>query len=222
MNQNIIFQKAEGDNWFSRNLAVLQSRECTHDWPLILIERHKLKPTRVLEVGSSFGWRLSEFKKKHPTAYCLGIEPSRKAISYGRKEYPDIELRNGLMHKLPVRLDESFDLVIVAFVFHWVDRSTLLSSVSEIDRTIAEGGYLVIADFFPYRPTKRLYHHLPRGEVFTYKQDYAQIFLSSGLYREKERVLFHHATGKRGTHIPPHERAVCVLLEKQAQYKLQV
>lgn len=217
MNQDSIFQKTEGDNWFERNLKLLQNRDPASDFPLAMLARHKLRPKRVLEVGASFGWRLSEIRKKYH-AYCLGIEPSRKAIAFGQSHYPGISFRKGLMHDLPVRKNETFDLIIVAFVFHWVDRSTLLSSVSEIDRCLAEGGHLIIADFLPNRPTRKPYHHLPKGRVFTYKQDYAKLFLSSCLYREKERVLFHHATLRSHKDVPSDERAICVLLQKQLQY----
>lgn len=217
MNQDTIFQEKEGDNWFSRNHALLLSRAYTRDWPLRLLARHKIKPKRVLEVGASFGWRLAEIQKKYH-ACCLAIEPSQKAVSFGRLRYSDVSFRRGLMHDLPVRSREIFDLVIVSFVFHWVDRSTLLRSIAEIDRCLADCGHLIISDFLSSQPTKKPYHHLSGKQVFTYKQDYAKVFLSSGLYREKERVLFHHATLKRGKHIPSGERAACVLLQKQAQY----
>ena len=202
--QDTIFKISEGDRWFSRNRdALLLPRR---DWPLTLLSWRRIKPARVLEVGASFGWRLEEIRKKYG-ARCLAVEPSRSAIAFGKKHYPHIEFHRGLMSKLPVTREKVFDLVIAAFVFHWVDRSTLFSSVAELDRALAEGGYLIIADFLPDRPVKRLYHHLPNKKVFTYKQDYAKIFTASGLYHEKARVLFHHATLERGAYIPNDERA---------------
>jgi len=45
------------------------------------------------------------------------------------------------------------------------------------------GGYLIIGDFQPSNLARVPYHHLPDGEVYTYKQSYAATFLASGLYR---------------------------------------
>ena len=218
MSQDIIFQESEGDNWFNRNREHLERRGVMTDWPLKLIARHRMSPKRVLEVGASFGWRLSDIRKNYHS-YCLGVEPSRKAIAFGRSHYKDISFRRGLMHRLPIHSHKTFDLIIVSFVFHWVDRSTLLRSMSEIDRCLSPGGHLIIADFLPRRPTKKPYHHLPGKRVFTYKQDYAKMFCFSGLYIEQDRVVFHHATLREGGRIPSAERAACVLLQKQARYE---
>jgi SAM-dependent methyltransferase len=217
--QSAIFKTSEGNRWFARNReALLTPRRF---WPLELLSRRSIKPARVLEIGASFGWGLELFRKKYG-ARCVAVEPSRQAVAFGRKRFPRITFRRGLMHTLPVKRGEMFDLVIVAFVFHWVDRPLLLASVSELDRVLADGGHLIIADFLPDQPAKRPYHHLPGKSVFTYKQDYAAFFTASALYREEERVTFHHQTLKSGGRIPGNERAVCVLLKKQPVYRDEV
>jgi SAM-dependent methyltransferase len=91
-----------------------------------------------------------------------------------------VEFVRGLAHSIPLR--DPFDLIIVNFVLHWTDRANLLRSVAEVDRLLVDGGFLIIGDFHPSNFVKVRYHHLAAERVFTYKQDYAATFLSSGLY----------------------------------------
>jgi len=76
----------------------------------------------------------------------------------------------------------SFDLIIVNFVFHWIDRANLLRSMAEIDRLLEDSGYLIIGDFLPSNLTKVQYHHMEDPKIYTYKQNYAATFTASGLY----------------------------------------
>lgn len=221
MNQDLIFKKKEGDNWFIRNKQALLQKDCKNDWPLRLIVKNKIKPKRVLEIGASNGWRLAEIYKRYRSR-CLGIEPSQKAIREGRKMYPNVYFRQGLMNNLPIKNNEKFDLVIIHFVLHWVDRKTLFDSIKEANRVLKENGYLIITDFLPDRPTKVFYHHLPKEKVFTYKLDYAKVFLSSGLYRKQDRVIFHHNSLKSSKNVPLAERAACYLLQKISQYQFPI
>ncbi len=52
----------------------------------------------------------------------------------------------------------------------------LTRAIAEIDRVVKWNGYLVLDDFLPDFPTKRHYHHRTGEPIFTYKQDYAEIF----------------------------------------------
>jgi SAM-dependent methyltransferase len=106
-------------------------------------------------------------------------------------------MHEGSMASLPI--DERFDLVIVNFVFHWVDRSSLLQSIAEVDRVVADGGWLLIGDFLPAIPAKVPYHHLPDEPMYTYKQDYSEIFRASGGYRVVGLVTGNHARQARET-----------------------
>ena len=220
MNQNLIFLKNEGDQWFLRNKVKLLKRGVKDDWPLRLIAKHKIRPRKVLEIGCSNGWRLGEIYKRY-RAECLGIEPSLRAIKDGRKNYPEVSFRRGLIDNLPIKPTEKFDLVIVAFVFAWVDRQSLFKALEEVDRSLGDGGYLIVVDLLPSQPTKVFYHHLPKEKVFTYKLDYAKMFLTSGLYKQSDRVVFHYLSFKAGKKLPPDEREVCSLLQKKSQYQLR-
>jgi SAM-dependent methyltransferase len=159
---------------------------------------------------------LLEYSKKNSkfkASRFVGVEPSQDAIDDGKARYPGVEFHKGLLTDVP--LGGSFDLVIVNFVLHWVDRSTLSKSISEIDRLVSRGGYLVIGDFLPDSPTRVPYGHWKKDEMFTYKQDYAKIFEAFNLYRELSRVTFHHdKVDYKIKDVASHDRVYWSLLKK--------
>jgi SAM-dependent methyltransferase len=177
--QDEVFLAAESDRWFQRNLTAL-GRDLDNDLPLKLLSLYQMKPRSVLEVGAANGYRIAEIAKRFGTR-AVAVEPSSLAVADGRQRYPTVEFHEGHARQLPVT--GPFELVIVNFVLHWVDRANLLQSVAELDRVTAEGGWLLIGDFHPWFPTRNRYHHLPDANLYTYKQDYAEIFLASHLYQ---------------------------------------
>jgi SAM-dependent methyltransferase len=185
-----------------------------NDPPLKLLDLLNLKPKKILEIGAANGYRLAEMLRRYDQGTYVAIEPSQKAITDGQKRYPFIEFRRGLMDNLPLQENEVFDLVVVHFVFEWISRNTLLKSVAETDRAIADGGYLILGGFLPDTQTKVKYHHLPDREVFTYKQNYANIFLSSGMYTPIAQLTFNHDTNSFNPSIESENRSVCSILKK--------
>lgn len=210
MIQDVIFSNGEGDRWFERNCFALHNGE-KHDMPLRLFDQYELHPESVLKVGSSNGWRLAELKKRG-VSRCVGVEPSAAAIADGKKQFSDVEFFSGTAASIP--LQESFSLVIVHFVLHWVARETLLQSIAEIDRVTADEGYLLIGDFLPDTPTRRRYHHLPDQSVYTYKTDYASMFLASSLYTRVATLTFDHDQHTFSSHVSSQNRAAVTLLRK--------
>jgi hypothetical protein len=89
-------------------------------------------------------------------------------------------------------VDGQFDLVIVNYVLHWIDRSTLAWSICAIDGFVRDGGLLLLGDFLPDCQQRRRYHHMPEECVYTYKQNYSEIFTSLGLYKELARFTYNH------------------------------
>lgn len=177
--QDEIFTATEADQWFERNKHVLEKLDDA-DVPLRLVELYKLAPKSVLEIGAANGYRVAEIARR-TGARGVAVEPSATAVADGRARFPQLEFHQGQARQLPV--EGTFDLVIVHFVLHWIDRKNLLRCVAEIDRVVADGGFLVIGDFHPWHPARNKYHHLPDADVMTYKQDYAQLFVASELYQ---------------------------------------
>lgn len=186
-----MFAATEGDRWFQRNKAALLAFDPDADLPMRLMTLYALRPRAVLEIGAANGFRLAAIRGRY-AAGVAGVEVSAAAIIDGTTRYPEVRLVMAPAHALPFR--ESFDLVLVNFVFHWIDRSRLLASVAEVDRVVTEGGFLILGDFFPANLVRTRYHHLPEGEVYTYKQNYAGAFLASGLYHPVGLLTADHAS----------------------------
>jgi hypothetical protein len=92
-----------------------------------------------------------------------------------------------------------------------------LRSVAEIDRVLGEGGLLLVGDFAPSNRLRVRYHHLPESAVYTYKQDYAAVFLASGLYQPVGLLTGDHAGPGRGVGVSENDRIGTWLLRKAPQ-----
>jgi SAM-dependent methyltransferase len=217
--QEDVFLNGEGDQWFMRKRGRLSSQAYLKgDAPLELIKKFCLRPKVVLEIGASNGFRLNEIHRLFQSD-CYAVDPSRKAIQDGRRRYPHVHFYRGVLHSLPSPIRHmTFDLVIINFVLHWIDRTHLLNSIAEVDRVLSAGDFLILGDFLPSTPERVHYHHLPGKNVWTYKQNYSHIFTASCLYEEMGTLYASHAApsnkaphvdGKISTH----------LLKKEFLYK---
>lgn len=177
--QRDTFLNGEGDAWFERTRE--QHQPNPFNFKLLkFLSNSKIQFSKALEVGCSYGFLLDSIRKRKGCK-CCGVDVSSKAICEGRVKYPLVSLEVGSSDSLPFP-DSTFDFVLSSFLFHWIDRNYLYRSVSEIDRVLKLGGYLLLADFYSNNFLKVSYHHLPKEYVFTYKQDYTKLFLASGLY----------------------------------------
>ena len=212
--QEDVFVAGEGDRFYTRNReSLLDARRVLTDPALALLTKARVRPRRVLDLGASNGWRAAAIHARYD-AHCTAVDPSREAIREGRATYPKVRFRRGVVDRVPLPPGELFDLVLVYFVLHWVSREALLRCVTEIDARLAPGGYLLLGDFLPTVPTRVPYGHLPGAGLYTFKLNYPELFLSTGVYRLVQRVVFDHATGRPRRHIPDQDRAVCALLQK--------
>ena len=215
MNQDTHFLQGEGDAWFRRNRDYLLAQSddwVSRDVPLRLLMARELQGKSVLELGCSLGRRLDVLSRLGVDRV-VGTDASAEAVREGAALYPTLDLRHAL---ISTPIGDTFDLVIVNFVLHWVDRSSLSASIAAIDSALKTGGYLVLGDFLPDQPTRRDYAHKPG--LFTYKQDYASCFSALGLYEVVEQRVFDHDDPSHPEMPPemidPQRRGVCVLLRK--------
>jgi len=214
MNQDEVFLQGEGDRWLARNKDAISNPErLVNDHVIGTMTMMNLAPQSVLEIGASNGWRLHEISRRFGCRV-TAVEPSSQAIQDGQAHFPDVQFLRGTASELPLDAQTRFDLVIANFVLHWVDRSTLLRSVAEIDRVITNGGFLLIGDFHPSLPQRVRYHHLPDQDVWTYKQNYADIFLASNLYEMIASYSFDHSTHALRSDVRPQDRSQVTLLRK--------
>ncbi|WP_413173371.1 class I SAM-dependent methyltransferase [Anabaena azotica] len=191
MNQDSIFFMGEGDNWFNRNTKALENYDnnpTDADWVSDLIDLIRIKKDikNILDLGCANGWRLNKVGKKLEITNLVGVDASKDAIQDGKNRYPHLSLYHSLLADIPIQ--DNFDLVLVCGVLCCIDRQSLAKSIAEIDRVTSDGGTLIIGDFLPDFQQCRKYHHLPEENIYTYKQDYSQIFKSMGIYREVARI----------------------------------
>jgi SAM-dependent methyltransferase len=213
-NQDAVFAAGEGDRWFRRNRAALIGpTRLTGDPILRLLELTGLAPKEALEVGAANGYRLAELRRRYGCR-ATGVEISGEAIRDGQARYPEIDLRFGTASDLPIEVGRQFDLVVINFVLHWIDRSTLLRSAAEIDRAVKPLGYLAIGDFYPDTPERASYHHLPDAGVWTYKQNYAGLFLATQLYEQVALVTYEAGTQDWKVDVDPSRRCAATVLRK--------
>lgn len=179
--QSKVFSAGEGDAWFARNRHGLVAFDINQDPVARSIAASGITPRSILDLGCSAGTRLSALSQ-HYGATGAGIDPSAAAIAEARARDPQHAWHVGTLDDHPL-LQHRFDLVVVSFVLHWVDRRLLLKSLTGIDAVVANGGHVVISDFCTDHPVRREYHHLAGQGIFTYKNDYPAMLLATGLYR---------------------------------------
>lgn len=192
-NQKNSFLGYEANAWFDRNKVVIDSYNLDRDRVITLIKEYNLDPKKVLEIGCSAGYRLNAINSIFKDCVTYGVEPSDKAIEYGKDNYPNVNFIHGTADDLMVFDKESIDIVIVGFVFYVIDRSILLKVIAEIDRVLRNGGILIIVDFFSESSLKNVYHHIKDFKAFSFKQNYDEVFTSSKLYYLLDRSTWNHS-----------------------------
>lgn len=214
MKQDDIFISSEGDNWFSRNKDAL-GKKLDNDIILKHIQNSFTisKEDSVLEIGCSNGFRLHSISHSYGCK-CYGIDASLKAIELGSKQFSDIQLFHGGAEELKFE-NKSFNIIIINFVLHWIDRTNLLKVISEIDRVLKDNGRIIIGDFYPCAPQKVKYHHLPNQQVFTYKQHYFEIFQASQMYSLEYLKSFDHTNPESGNPATFKDRCFLSVLKKE-------
>lgn len=216
MIQDKIFELSEADNWFLRNRETLIGKDAEKDLIFTLIKKLKdnNKIEKVLELGCSNGYRLNFLKTTYKNINrAVGMDASQKAVEDGIKRY-NLELYKDTI--IDFKYNEQFDMVIVNFVYHWLDRATVLKAIANTDSLVKEGGYLIVGDFLPDFPQKRFYHHLPEEKIYTYKLDYSKVFESLNTYKTIHKTTFDADSGYDFT-IKPVEsssRGCCCILKK--------
>lgn len=176
MKQSDAFLDSEGEQWFARNQAHLVRDP---DPVMEAIQACKIKPDRLLEVGCSNGWRVKAMEKKWK-CHAYGIDPMFKTTLWN--------CRRGTADDLSAFGPDTFDLVIYGWCLYLCDREDLFKIVTEGDRILKEGGYLVVYDFHTKKPHKRKYKHYEG--LFSFKMDHAALWLAHPSYRLIHRELF--------------------------------
>jgi len=189
--QREVFLAGEGDAFFARNRTAPGDleRRWRRDPVLRTLARLGARPRRVLEVGAGDGWRLAGLRRRYPGARLCGVEPSAAAVRDGRRRF-GLPLVRGTAERLAFA-DDVFDLVILGFFLYLCDREDLFAVAAEVDRVACEDALVAVFDFHAERPYRNPYAHRPG--CYSYKMDYAGMFLWNPGYRVLERAVVGHA-----------------------------
>lgn len=190
--QKEAFLAYEADNWYQRNKDAEYVVE--EDVVVKVLKEYSASPKDALEIGCSTGYRLHGIARTFEDVQVTGIEPSREAIAYGRKKYPEVNFVSGTADEMSAFKPASFDLVIIGFVLYVVDREILLKVIAETDRVLKDGGILLILDFFSEKPIRNPYQHIKDIEAYAFKQSYDEIFTASKLYHLLDKRSMSHSS----------------------------
>lgn len=183
--QKKIFLNGEGDKWFLRNRKVLKTKTYENDILCINIDRLlKLKSKKkilCLEVGCADGTRLNLIKKKFKKIKVIGVDPSKKAIIFGKKKF-GIPLYRGTADNLKIKKN-SVDILIYGFCLYLCDEEDYENISNNADKVLKKNGILIIYDFFSKLPKFNIYKH--NEKVNSYKKDFRKIFKNFKCYSHK-------------------------------------
>lgn len=209
-----LFLETEGDAYYQRNKNALTKDNIGEDikfYSSFFSEQNNInKDTKFVEIGASNGYNLNYFKEKFGFEV-FGIEPSSEATKEGNELYFNNEnvLLKGTSDLLPYD-DESMDIVMFGFSLFWVGRKYLYRSISEADRILKEGGYLLITDFDTPLPYKRNNKH--NKDAYTYKMNYSKLYLANPQYSLIAKKNYSHDSNNFNTDIQ--ERVSAQILYK--------
>ncbi len=150
------------------------------------------KVNSMCDIGCGSGENLKFWKTHYNLKKAIGVEPSKKSIKILKKKFSN-EKKNGFdfkyayAHKLPFEND-SFDIVLVWSVLHWIGRNEYLQSIGEMIRICNK--FLVIMDFVAKEDYRVPYHHKGGGGFFTFKHDFEKIVVESKIMQPIERVRY--------------------------------
>lgn len=94
-----------------------------------------VKPVKILDVGSGEGFTLVRLSRCKIGKILEGVDYSEDALKLGRKMYPNINLKQGDIYKLPYR-DNSFDLLICTEVLEHLQNPQ--KAIAELKRVTSK------------------------------------------------------------------------------------
>lgn len=177
MSQSDIFISGEGDAWFHRNKAKLGLKDPVNDLLGLL---PLIRPKRVLEVGCANGWRLKKMQAKYGCRVS-GIDTSADAVAEAVASGLD-DVCHGKFGSIQW-LGGTFDMIVFGFCLYVTDPREWFKIVTEADRLLADGGYLVIHDFAPL-PTPHAVKYEHKEGALSYHIDFASLWTAHPWYYE--------------------------------------
>lgn len=197
MKQKDVFLEGEGDAWFRRNHAFVNSAAYYRDDRIFEAVREvagvrnasaSSPALKLLEIGCGEARRLERFASELHIAPS-GIEPSALAVATATRN--GLDVRRGTAEDLPFP-DHSFDIVVFGFCLYLCDPQDLFKIAAEADRVLKDESWIVICDFYVDGFTTREYHH--REALLSHKMDFRKLFDWHPSYTCVSHRVGHHET----------------------------
>jgi 2-polyprenyl-3-methyl-5-hydroxy-6-metoxy-1,4-benzoquinol methylase len=126
-----------------------------------LVKNSELPPKRILEFGCGTGRNLLSFKKQYPDAEITGYDISEKSIEVAKESVKDANLTTDL-HDL---LDNYYDLIFIAGVFHHIEPSLRKSVTNKVLHCLNPDGNVFVFEHNPFNPvTRKMVRECPFDE----------------------------------------------------------
>ena len=109
-------------------------------------------------------------------AKLTGIDISKKAISYCKKNYKNINFYNLDSLKI-LKLKDNFDVIILGYFLYLLPREKLFKQFDLITRKLSNNGTLIINDFKTNYPCYNF-----NKKILSFKTDYEQFLICSNNY----------------------------------------
>ena len=116
--------------------------ECTYEAMGILLDSLPEDPGNVLDVGCGTGNALRMLKKRFPTAYLTGVDPSVAMLACAQKKLPDAHLLQGTIEDVP---HGKYDLLVSMSMLHYIENPA--QWLSHAKALLTEEGHLLLLDW---------------------------------------------------------------------------
>jgi ubiquinone/menaquinone biosynthesis C-methylase UbiE len=193
--QSEIFLANEADSWYLRNRDHFESgnnSEIDVDFLCNSLSPFRASIANILEIGCSSGKKITNLTEFF-NARGFGVDPSDMAINTAKESAQnqplELNFEVGLATDLPYP-DQMFDLVYFGFCLYLIPPSEIYKALMEADRVVKQGGFIAILDFDYGSLRVNPYRHAEG--VFSYKNNYSQIFTSSSYYSLVNKWSFSH------------------------------
>jgi SAM-dependent methyltransferase len=193
-NKGIYADKHVADEWIAWTKKFRPDEvRATDVYPHLSKWLKKIKPKRILEIGSGSGLCSEEVDLGNVNY--VGIEPSLHLREYAIESYPNRDFRFGTAEEIPFE-NNAFDAVFSVFV--WFHLADLDVAAKELSRVLVSGGSFVIITANPatYGLWKSWHtnaqikgkelvgdmKHLPKHQMFLHTADeFNKSFVNNGL-----------------------------------------
>jgi ubiquinone/menaquinone biosynthesis C-methylase UbiE len=105
------------------------------------------KGARILDVGCGTAHLTNWIKNMGFEVY--GIEPSAEMLAFAKKNFPDIEIKQGISSKIDYP-DNHFDLIVAFEVFRYLHKDENIKSFHEFKRVLKSDGSFFITQVNRY------------------------------------------------------------------------